>query len=241
MATAHHVEAGSAASLETYARLATTLALRLDATISDPRHLPAVGRRSEDPVHAAMGEIEANVLRAHGFKVAIDEPYRHYQFAGRADVVAWSETERRLLHLENRTRFPNLQEAVGAFNAKRAYLGPAIAERLHLPAWRSETHVIVVAWTGEALRDIRRYDASIRSTCPDPPTGFDGWWNGDPPAVGRRSELVVFDPARIVGRRMPRWVDLDRALAAPPRHRGYAALAGALGAGRGQPGIGASR
>ena len=192
-------------------------------------------------MHAAMGEIEANVLRGHGFSVAIDEPYQHYQFAGRADVLAWTQAGRSLLHLENRTRFPNLQEAVGAFNAKRAYLGPAVAGRLDLPASRSETHVIVVAWTAEALRDIRRYEASMRSTCPDSPAGFDGWWSGDPPAVGRRTELVVFDPARIVGRRTPRWVDLDRALAAPPRHRGYAALAEALEPGRDQPGIGASR
>ena len=88
IATVHHVEAGRPASLETCARIAGALGLRLDATMIDPRR-PSAGRGG-DPVHAAMGEIEAAVLRAHGFRVAIDEPYQHFQFAGRADVLAWS-------------------------------------------------------------------------------------------------------------------------------------------------------
>lgn len=237
--TVHATEAGRPASLETYARLGTALALRLDATLVDPRRKSMLGR-SEDPVHAAMGELEAATLRRHGFAVAIDEPYQHFQFAGRADLVAWDQTGRALLHLENRTRFPNLQEAAGAFNAKRAFLGRALAERLRLPPWRSETHVMVVAWTGEALRDLRRFEASIRSICPDPPPlAFEAWWRGEPPPVGRRSELVFLDPVKHIGRRRP-WVDLDRALAVAPRHRGYATLADLL-ASPDQSGIGASR
>ena len=208
----------------------------------DPRR-PASGRRG-DPVHAAMGEIEAAMLRARGFRVAIDEPYQHFQFAGRADVIAWDEGARALLHLENRTRFPNLQEAAGAFNAKRAYLGAAIADRLRVRPWRSETHVMVVAWTAEAIRDLRRSEASFRSISPAAPDGFEGWWRGEPPPVGRSAELVVLDPMPIgaLGRRR-RWVDLDRALATPPRHKGYATLADALGAAdrNRQAGIGASR
>jgi hypothetical protein len=186
-----------------------------------------------------MGELEAATLRRHGFDVAIDEPYQHFQFAGRADVVAWDTTRRALLHLENRTRFPNLQEAAGAFNAKRAYLGRALAERLRLPPWQSQTHVMVVAWTAEAVRDLRRFEASMRSICPDSANGFESWWHGAPPSAGRRAELVILDPAPDLGRRR-RWVDLDRALAVPARHRGYATLADALDATR-QAGIGASR
>ena len=241
-ATVHGIEAGRVASLETYARLTSALGLRLEATIADPRR--TTGGRSGDPVHAAMGEIEASTLRPRGFPVAIDEPYQHFQFAGRADVVAWDEQARALLHLENRTRFPNLQEAAGAFNAKRAYLGRALAHRLGFSSWRSETHVMVVAWTAEAIRDLRRSESSFRAICPNTADGFEGWWRGEPPMAGKRSELVVFDPipARALGRRR-RWVDLDGALATTPRHRGYATLADALDpdARRAQAGIGASR
>jgi DNA-binding XRE family transcriptional regulator len=178
VATVHHVEAGRPASLETYARIASALGLRLDAAMSDPRH-PA--GRSGDPVHAVMGELEATTLRPHGFGVAMDEPYQHYQFAGRADVVAWDVDRRALLHLENRTRFPNFQEAAGAFNAKRAYLGRALAERLGVPGWRSETHVMVVVWTAEAVHDLRRFEASMRATCPDQPTASTPGGEASPP------------------------------------------------------------
>ena len=99
---------------------------------------------------------------------------------------------------------------------------------------------MVVAWTSEALRDMRRSEASIRSICPDAPIGFEAWWGGTSPATGRRAELVVLDPvpAAALGRKR-RWVDLDRALASQPRHKGYATLADALE--RPQAGIGASR
>jgi transcriptional regulator with XRE-family HTH domain len=238
VAAVHHVEAGRAASMEMYARLASALGLRLEASMVDPRR-PASGR-GDDPVHAAMGEVEVARLRARGVRVAVDEPYQHFQFAGRADVVAWDADVRALLHLENRTRFPNLQEAAGAFNAKRAYLGAALAGRLGLPPWRSETHVMVVAWTAEAIRDLRRSEASLRAICPDDPTGFEAWWRGEPPRSGRRAEIVIFDPvpAAALGRRR-RWVDLDRALGTTPRHKGYATLADFLRSG--QAGIGASR
>jgi transcriptional regulator with XRE-family HTH domain len=235
VATVHNIEAGRPASLATYARLATVLGLRFEATLADPRRRSRPG----DPVHAAMGEVEAATLRGRGYNVAIDEPYQHFQFAGRADLVAWDGALRALLHIENRTRFPDFQEAAGAFNAKRAYLGRALAERLHAPGWRSETHVMVVAWTAEAIRDLRRFEASIRSICPDPSTGFGSWWTGEPPTGGRRAELVVLDPAPDIGRRR-RWVALDQALATAPRHRGYATLADALDR-TAQSGIGASR
>src|SRR3972149_745963 len=35
-------------------------------------------------------------------------PYQHYQCAGRAGLLAWERERRSLLHVENRTRFPNL-------------------------------------------------------------------------------------------------------------------------------------
>jgi hypothetical protein len=134
--------------------------------------------------------------------------------------------------------------AAGSFNAKRAYMGAALAARLGLPPWRSETHVMVVAWTAEAIRDLRRSEASMRAICPDAPKGFETWWRGEPPTSGRRAEIVVLDPmpTTSLGRRR-RWVDLDRALVSTSRHRGYATLADALGAPArpGQASIGASR
>jgi transcriptional regulator with XRE-family HTH domain len=119
-----NVEAGRAAGLTTYARIAHALGMDLEANLVHPRGRQRSPANEEDPVHAAMGELEAAHLRSLGYGVSIDEPYQHYQFAGRADVIAWRLAERALLHLENRTRFPNVGEAAGAYNAKRVYLAP---------------------------------------------------------------------------------------------------------------------
>jgi hypothetical protein len=77
-----------------------------------------------------MGEAEARALARPGRTIAIDEPYPHYQFAGRADVLAWEDRD--LLHIENRTQFPNLQDAAGSYNAKRQYLARSLAEGLDI-------------------------------------------------------------------------------------------------------------
>lgn len=99
----HAVEHGGPASLETYAANAVALGLEPRLDLIDPRKRAATAR-AEDPVHAAMGELLAARMVGHGFPVAIDEPYQHYQFAGRADVLAWDLDARALLHVENRTR-----------------------------------------------------------------------------------------------------------------------------------------
>jgi transcriptional regulator with XRE-family HTH domain len=189
-----HIEAGHPASLETYARLSTALGLRLELALVDPRRRSGPSREA-DLVHAAMGEAEARRLRAHGFDVGLDVPYQHYQFAGRADVLAWDLERRALLHVENRTRFPNLQEAFGSYNAKRAYLAADVAERIGLGGgWRSETHVIVALWSAEVLHSLRLRTASFEAVCPDPADAFAAWWSGEPPAQGQTSCLVVLDP-----------------------------------------------
>jgi hypothetical protein len=59
-----------------------------------------------------MGEAQTAHLRKLGFEVGLDEPSQHYQFAGRADVIAWSVERAALLHIENRTRFPDIHEVV---------------------------------------------------------------------------------------------------------------------------------
>lgn len=108
LATVHAAESGVVCSLETYLRLAGALSLRAEFDLADPHRREPSTRRAQDPVHAAMGEVEASHLRAIGFRVGIDEPFQHYQFAGRADVVAWSVECEALLHVENRTRFPDI-------------------------------------------------------------------------------------------------------------------------------------
>ena len=225
----HDAEAGHCASLDTYARLFHALGLRFEFDLTN-RRTRAVPPAS-DLVHAAMGELEAAHLRGLGFEVAIDEPYQHYQFAGRADVVAWSSSDRALLHIENRTRFPNIQEAAGSYNAKRAYLAAVLAERLGIQGgFRSEAHVVVGLWSAEVLHTLRLRRATFASLCPDAIDGFEAWWNGRPPVAGRSSAFVLLDPFA-VGRMRP-YVDLDTAVAVSrPRVRDYAEAARRLGPG----------
>ena len=194
MSYVHAVEHGRPASLDVYAALADALGLEPTFDLIDPRRRNAMSR-AEDPVHAAMGEALAERLTSFGFEVALDEPYQHYQFAGRADVVAWSVPDRALLHAENRTRFPNLQEAFGSYNAKRRYLPAIVAERAGLRrGWASVTNVVVALWSSEVLHAMRLHPASFRATCPDAPDAFDAWWAGQPIERGVSSTIVLFDP-----------------------------------------------
>jgi hypothetical protein len=227
VAAVHNVEAGRAASLDTYIRLADALGLRLELLLTDPRRRPAAGGHQRDVVHSAMGELGASKMGAYGFGVGIDEPYQHYQFAGRADVVAWDLDRSALLHLENLTRFNDLQATAGSWNAKRAYLPDQLAERLGVRGgWRSVTHVMVALWTAEVLHALRLRTASFRALCPDSAEAFIAWWAGDPPSTGTSSALIVLDPLATGRQRL--FVDLDDALRADARHRGYAAVAEAL-------------
>lgn len=217
----HRIEAGAASTLSGYARLG--VALGLDARFSLAHERAAAALRDADAVHAAMGEVEAVRLQGHGHQVLLDEPYQHFQFAGRADLVAVDRARRALLHLENRTRFPDVQGFAGSFNAKRAYLARDLAQRLGIPGgFRSETHVVVVLWSAEVLRVLRLREATFRSTCPDPPDRFATWWSGEPVPAGRSSSLVILDP--LPGRRATRrrWAGLDDIRLVEPRYRGYA-------------------
>jgi transcriptional regulator with XRE-family HTH domain len=224
-AVVYLVEGGRSASTETALRLASALGLRLDLQLLDPRRADKPPR-SADPVHAAMGEVQAAHLRRLGYRVGVDEPYQHYQFAGRADVTAWDGEHRAFLHLENRTRFPDFQEMAGSYNAKRAYLSAAIASRLGIRIWASETHVIVALWSAEVLHSLRLRPESFRSICPDPVDAFAEWWRGSPPHTRSTSSLIVFDP--IASGRQRQFVALDEALSVRPRHRGYADAAARL-------------
>ena len=230
LGVAHDAEAGSVLTLESCVRLATALGLRSTLDFADPR-ARGVARASSDAadlVHAAMGELEARALKGPGRMLAIDEPYQHYQFAGRADVLAWDREN--LLHIENRTRFPNLQEAAGSYNAKRQYLAGSIAHRAGLGprGWRSVTHVMACLWSSEVLHAIRLRRATFDALCPDPPDALLAWLRGEPPAAGVTSTLVVLDPLVPIASRRRTIAAVNEPPRLEPRYRGYADAAEAL-------------
>lgn len=231
VASAQAAESGRAMSLETYARLAVALGRRPELSLPSRvgRHVEPL-RAGRDTVHAAMGELEARQLSSHGFAIAIDEPYQHYQFAGRADVIAWDLETRALLHVENKSDLPDLQDLAGSYNAKRAYLPAAIAQRLNLDprGWASVTHALVVLWSSDVLHVLRLRSATFAALCPSPSDPFAAWWAGKPPNDGVTSSLIVFDPVKDLPQRRARFVGVERAGSIQPRYRTYADAAAAL-------------
>jgi transcriptional regulator with XRE-family HTH domain len=226
LASVSAVEAGRRASLDVYARVATALGLDLALQVGARRGERI--RAGQDLVHAAMGEVEAKLIDGHGYQVAIDHPYQHYQFAGRADLLAWSASRRALLHIENRTRFPNLQDSAGSFNAKCQYLAPVLARQMDLAPFRSQTHVIVALWSSEVIHAIRLRPRSFRVLCPDPHAAFLDWLAGDPPSGGFTRTLVLLDPFATGRQRV--WVGLDAVTnGVRARVSGYAEAASRLG------------
>lgn len=217
---------GEPVSMEAALRIIGALGLKLEWDLVDPRRRASRPARQQDLVHSAMGEFEAAHFRALAIPLSLDEPYQHYQFAGRGDLVAWSTSPASMLHIENRTRFPDLQDAAGSYNAKRAYLGAALAERVGVRRWSSETHVMVALWSAEVLHTLRIRAESFRALCPDSSAAFEQWWRGEPPAAGKTSALAVLDP--LASGRQREFISLEAALTARPRHRGYADVAAAL-------------
>jgi len=227
----HAIEAGRPASVDTYARLSIALALRPEFDLVDPRapHAPHARPSLEvDIVHAAMGEAEARHLAALGRAVAVDEPYQHFQFAGRADVLAWDLEGPHLIHIENRTRFPEVQAVAASYNAKRAYLADAVGRRLGIRGWASVSHVMVAIWSSEVLHAVRLRPATFRALCPDSAESFAAWWSGTAPQPGTTSSFVLFDPLPGVRSSRRRFVDLEAAMTVEPRYRGYADAASRL-------------
>ncbi len=227
----HRVEAGETASLESYARLAVALAMRPSIALVDERTRSATASRrgdAEDVVHAAMGEAEARALARPGRTIAIDEPYQHYQFAGRADVLAWQDRD--LVHIENRTRFPNIQDAAGSYNAKRQYLARSLAERLEIgpSGWHSVTHVMACLWSAELLHVLRLRRATFDALCPDTPDQLAAWLDGNRPMAAVTSSLVLLDPLVPFGSRKRTIAPLADVHRLDPRHPGYAGAADAL-------------
>jgi hypothetical protein len=185
-----------------------------------------------DPVHAALGEIEAGHFGRPGVEVRLDEPYQHYQFSGRADMLVMDPTGPDLLHMENKTGFPDIQGFLGTWNAKRAYLATEIAQRFEISnrRWRSVTHVVVALWSSDVLHTLRLRTETFRTACPHPSVAFAAWWHGTTPAPGVTSSLVVLDPLDGTRSTRRRWIDLEAAVdrSTDPRYRGYADALNAL-------------
>jgi transcriptional regulator with XRE-family HTH domain len=220
VSTVHRLEAGVGGSLDAYTRVAVALGLTPEFTMTPRR--AGLAARPTDPVHAAMGEVEASHLRGRDHAVLLDEPYQHYQFAGRADVVAIDRERRALLHIENRTRFPDLQAFAGAYNAKRAYLASDLARRLGIPdVFRSVTHVVAALWSSEVLHAVRLRTATFEALCPGPADAFASWWDSTGLPTGEVSTFVLFDPLPGERRSRRRWVGLEAVPHVEPRFRGY--------------------
>ncbi len=219
------IESGRVASVETYLRLGRALGLKPRFELFDPR--TSRGGRQKDLVHAAMGELESERFRRFGLEVRLDEPYQHYQFAGRADLVAWSSPARSLLHVENRTAFPDLQDAFGAFNAKRVYLGAELAERAGVSGWRSQTHLMAALWSTEMVSTIRRHRSSFGTIATGSPGAFEDWWSGRLAGPGSHAAVILLDP---VSRRSTAraWITLEDSVGVRARHTGYAEAARAI-------------
>jgi len=223
----YRVERGEPASMETLARLAAGLGLRLELTFEDPR---AKGRptRSQDAVHAAIVEMLAARYAARSVLVAADEPFQHYQCAGRADLAVVDPSGPDLLHHEVKTAIPNVGELAGAWNVKRQYLARVLEERHgFVRGFRSVTHVLTVAWTAESLHVVRLREATFRALGPDTTDAFEAWWSGGRPrAPGVTATIILLDP--VERPRARAWVGFEAARTVRPRHPGYAALLEAL-------------
>jgi hypothetical protein len=81
-----------------------------------------------------------------------------------------------MLHVENRTRFPDLQGFAGSYDTKRAYLAPDLARRLGIEGgFRSVTHVVAALWSSEVLHALRLRTASFAAICPGSGDAFAAW------------------------------------------------------------------
>jgi transcriptional regulator with XRE-family HTH domain len=210
------LESGKAGGLVTYQRIADVLGLRLTWELTSL----ATTLEAEDAVHAVMGEVQARRFATGTRRVLVDEPYQHFRFAGRGDLVVVDRGAAAIHHSENKTRIVNVGELSGSFNAKCRWLSGDVAERNGIRRIRSETHTLVLLWSEEVLAVARSLGRTLRALGPDGADPFGAWWDGSPLAGVHRG-LVVFDPIDR-GTSQPQWVSLEDALDARPRYRGYA-------------------
>lgn len=210
------LEGGKAGGLATYQRIADALELRLSWELTSL----ATTLEAEDAVHAVMAEVQARRFATGTRQVLVDEPYQHFRFAGRGDLVVVDPGVAAIHHSENKTRIVNVGELSGSFNAKCRWLAGDVAERHGIRRIRSESHTLVLLWSDEVLAAARSLERTLRALGPEGVGPFRAWWEGAPMAGVHRG-LVVFDPIDR-GASQRQWVSLEDALEARPRYRGYA-------------------
>jgi hypothetical protein len=124
-----------------------------------------------------------------------------------------------------------VQDALGSFAAKRAYLGAELAARLGVRSWLSETHIFAGLWSTEVVGSMRRHRSSLEALSPDPASEvFARWWSGESAVEGRHVGVILLNP---VTRRAgtARWTTMQRALDTRSRHSSYSAAARAIDVG----------
>lgn len=72
-----------------------------------------------------------------------------------------------MLHIENRTRFPDLQEAAGSFNAMCQYLAVVLARQVGPRRFDSQTHVMAGLWSSEVIHAVRLHPSTFRALAAD--------------------------------------------------------------------------
>jgi hypothetical protein len=146
---------------------------------------------------------------------------------------AWDLERRSLLHLENRTQFANVQEALGSYGAKRTYLARVLADRLGVGSrgWATVTHAIVAIWSAEVLHTLRIRRETFRAACPDGAGNLLAWWAGRLDLLDQRagsasvtSTLALVDPSP-EARDEQRLRPFDDAVRIKPRLSDYAEAA----------------
>lgn len=210
------LEQGGPGGLATYLRLAEVLGLRLTWEL----HALTTTLEAEDAVHAVMAEVQARRFGTGSRLVLIDEPYQHFRFGGRGDLVVLDRARTALHHSENKTRIVNVGELSGSYSAKCRWLARDVVERHGVRRLTSESHTLVLLWSEEVLAVARTLGHTLRALGQHGTRSFGTWWD-DQPLPGVHRGIVVFDPIDR-GSGQPQWVGLDEALEARPRYRGYA-------------------
>ncbi len=217
----HKIDAGQPGSIDSYARLATALGLDLfdsgdQSRGSDDTH------RDQDPVHAAMGEVEAKHLRRLGYVVRMDEPYQHFRFAGRADSWpgTWGAAPSCISRTERASRTSRTRSAVTTESARTSVAcWPSVSGSPKGGAarrMRSSRSGHPRSFEACACASNRSWP-SVRTMSRSSPHG--GQAN---PAAGRHTTLVILDPVDFGRRDQASFIGLADLGRAEPRYTGYA-------------------
>jgi Holliday junction resolvase-like predicted endonuclease len=184
--TVSRVELGNADDLtiRTVDAIVRALAARLELRVSwNGEGLD----RLLDADHAALVEIVANVLRSHGWDVAVEVSFNIRGERGSIDLLAYHPATRTILVVEVKSVVPDVQATLVVFDRK-ARLATEIARQR---GWvgRGIGRILVVADHRTARRRVAAHETVFRSSFPhrgravkrwirqpDPTRPFSGLW-----------------------------------------------------------------